>query len=274
MARMKRMTPAARSARREARAANPKALRPMIGGELASTQQLEEMMDAPSVELEHGDPSGEVTSNDAESGDEPSDDVSQQSSDDSAAEREGEIVKLAAFALGSGGRARWCGQLACGVKLDLTGTWVRENFRAAFIERVRAAAGEFLAVPIGRAQERPAPCLASDRGDGPEALVPQGTTVILGGSCPAIAYQQGAADYCVAYGAASAVLHAGDHTTAAAIAGVAATALQSGDALGFVRDFVLNSVDGWACRRLKNYDPLIASIDTPVILQVAPHCEL
>ena len=50
MARMKRMSPAVRSARREARAANPKALRPMIGGELASTQQLEEMMDAPSVE--------------------------------------------------------------------------------------------------------------------------------------------------------------------------------------------------------------------------------
>lgn len=50
-----------------------------------------------------------MTSNDAELGDEPSDDVSQQSSDDSAAEREGEIVKLAAFALGSGaGRAR-CG---------------------------------------------------------------------------------------------------------------------------------------------------------------------
>ena len=66
------------------------------------------------------------------------------------------------------------------MKLDLTGTWVRENFRAAFIERVRAAGGEFLAVPIGRAQERPAPCLASDRGDGPEALVPQGTTVNLG----------------------------------------------------------------------------------------------
>ena len=51
MARMKRMSPAARSARREARAANPKALRPMIGGELASTQQLEEMMDAPSPTL-------------------------------------------------------------------------------------------------------------------------------------------------------------------------------------------------------------------------------
>ena len=49
MARMKRMTPAARSASREASAANPKALRPMIGGELASTQQLEEMMDAPSA---------------------------------------------------------------------------------------------------------------------------------------------------------------------------------------------------------------------------------
>ena len=154
--------------------------------------------------------------------------MSQQSSDDSAAEREGEIVKLAAFALGSGGRARWCGQLACGVKLDLTGTWVRENFRAAFIERVRAAAGEFLAVPIGRAQERPAPCLASDRGDGPEALAPQGTTVNPGVVCPTIAYQQGAADHRVAFGAASAVLHAGDHTIATAIAGV-------GDALGFVR---------------------------------------
>ena len=67
--------------------------------------------------------------------------------------------------------------------------------------------------------------------------------MILGGSCPAVAYQQGAADYCVAYGAASAVLHAGDHTTAAAIAGVAATALHSGDALGIVRDF-LHSVAG------------------------------
>ena len=44
MARMKRKTPAARSTRREARAANPKALRPMIGGELASTQELEQMM--------------------------------------------------------------------------------------------------------------------------------------------------------------------------------------------------------------------------------------
>ena len=105
------IVPAARSTRREARAANPKALRPMIGGELASTQELEQMMDAPSVELKHGDPSGDLPSNDAELGDEPSDDVSQQSSEDSAAEREGEIVKLAAFALGSGGRARWCGQL-------------------------------------------------------------------------------------------------------------------------------------------------------------------
>ena len=43
------------------------------------------------------------------------------------------------------------------------------------------------------------------------------------------------------------VLHAGDHTTAAAIAGVAATALHSGDALGIVRDF-LHSVDGWCVR--------------------------
>jgi len=144
----------------------------------------------------------------------------------------------------------------------------------ALTSRRHTAGGEYLAVPIGRAQERPPPCLASDRGDGPEALVPQGTTVNLGASCPAVAYQQGAADYCVAYGAASAVLHAGDRTTAATIAGVPATALQIGDALGFVRDFVLNSVDGWECRRLKNYDPLIASIDTPVILQVAPHCEL
>ena len=43
------------------------------------------------------------------------------------------------------------------------------------------------------------------------------------------------------------VLHAGDHTTAAALAGVAATALHSGDALGIVRDF-LHSVDGWCVR--------------------------
>ena len=70
--------------------------------------------------------------------------------------------------------------------------------------RRHTAGGEYLAVPIGRAQERLALCLASNRGDGPEALVPQGTTVILGASCPAVAYQQGAADYCVAYGAASA----------------------------------------------------------------------
>ena len=94
----------------------------------------------------------------------------------------------------------------------------------------------------------------------------------LGVSCPAVAYQQGATDYCVAYGAASAVLHAGDRTTAAAIACVAATALHSGDALGIVRDF-LHSVAG-ASPQLKHHDPFIASISTPVILQVAPHCAL
>lgn len=70
--------------------------------------------------------------------------------------------------------------------------------------------------------------MASDRGDGPEALAPQGTTVNPGVVCPTIAYQQGAADHRVAFGAASAVLHAGDQTIATAIAGV-------GDALGFVR---------------------------------------
>ena len=115
----------------------------------------------------------------------------------------------------------------------------------ALTSRRHTAGGEYLAVPIGRTQERLAPCLDSDRGDGPEALAPQGTTVNPGVVCPAVAYQQGAADHCVAFGAASAVLHDCEHTTAAAIAGV-------GDALGFVRDFFTLSTAVCTTRRLKS----------------------
>jgi hypothetical protein len=60
----------------------------------------------------------------------------------------------------------------------------------ALTSRRHTAGGEYmyLAVPIDRTQERLAPCLDSDRGDGPEALAPQGTTVNPGVVCPAVAY--------------------------------------------------------------------------------------
>ena len=142
--------------------------------------------------------------------------------------------------------------------------------RTRSLSPTHTAGGEYLAVPIGRAQEQLALCLASSRGDGPESLVPQGTTVILGGSCPAVAYQQGAADYCVAYGAASACFTPA--TTPPPRRSLASprrrctAAMRSASSATF---FTLSTAGASAA--VKHHDPFIASINTPVILQVAPH---
>ena len=157
-----------------------------------------------------------------------------------------QIVKLSAVTACSSSRFLWRGQIRGGGKdIMLSGTWVRKSFKTSFLDRVRAAYGQFVFIPIGRAQERAAPTEVGGHWDGPEALSAQGASafaeVILKAECPAVAHRQGAVDLCAAYGLASALQQYGDTSAATAIASCAHTALASSDAFRHVTDYVVRA---------------------------------
>ena len=85
--------------------------------------------------------------------------------------------------------------------------------------------------------------------------------------CPGVVYQQGQANFCAAYGAASAMKRFGCDELAERIAAAAPAALESGDAFGAVRDLV-HSVPGWEVIALKSHDPLEGPIAEPVLMQL------
>ena len=165
----------------------------------------------------------------------------------------------------------WRGRLrGGGGERELPGKWVRTNFRASFLRTVISKHGTFVHVPIGRAQEQPQLAVYADHWDGPEVLAapstPEGVNSTV--ACPVVAYQQGGADLCAAYGLASAVRFFGDHAAADAIAACAEAALASGDAFGHVRKAVHSDAAGWSEAPLHNHNPLLAHISQPVLLQL------
>ena len=78
-----------------------------------------------------------------------------------------------------------------------------------FLKSVQAAGGRFVHIKTGKArpQRQAAPAGSGGHWDGPEVLSAPGTSasaeVILTAECPVVAYRQGAADLCAAYGHAS-----------------------------------------------------------------------
>jgi hypothetical protein len=145
---------------------------------------------------------------------------------------------------------------------------VRHNFKAAFSSTVLAAGGAYQHIPTGHAQERPPAAFGSVR-DGPEVLSAQSTPVNSAAECPLVAYRQGSADLCVAYGLASAVHAFGGAAAAAAIATCAHAALVSGDAFGHVRE----TAAGWSETLLARHDPLALPVAEPVLMQLVGHDE-
>lgn len=149
---------------------------------------------------------------------------------------------------------------------------MRANFRAPFLRTVIAKRGRFVHVPIGRAQERPQPAEYAGHWDGPEVLVAPSTrpcgVVNSTAACPVVAYQQGGANLCAAYGLASAVRFFGDGVAADAIAACAAAALASGDAFGYVCAVVRSDAAGWSEAPLSSHDPLQTRMGEPVLLQL------
>ena len=137
------------------------------------------------------------------------------------------------------------GRLRGGRECALDGMWVGANFKASFLDKVLHEGGEFVHVPVGNAQERPPPAGLVDHRDGPEVLSAQGATANPVAQCPAIAYRQRGADFCAAYGLASALAHYGDAAAAEAIAASAAAALASGDAFAHVRGVMRRQAAGW-----------------------------
>ena len=99
--------------------------------------------------------------------------------------------------------------------------------RRSFLKSVQAAHGRFKHVPMGNA--RPQPVVPAGSGGLEEALAaPRASAsagAILAVACPVVAYPQGAADLCAAYGLASAVHEFGDASGAATIAACARAAL-------------------------------------------------
>ena len=82
-----------------------------------------------------------------------------------------------------------------------------------FLESVQAAGGRFRHIPTGNAREPAVPVGKGGHWDGPEVLSAPGPSasaaVILTAECLVVAYRQGAAGLCEAYGLASAVLEYG-----------------------------------------------------------------
>ena len=107
-----------------------------------------------------------------------------------------------------------------------------------------------------------------DHRDGPEVLSAQGATANPVVQCPAIAYRQRGADFCAAYGLASALAHYGDAAAGEAVAACAAAALASGDAFAHVRGVVCSEAAGWRVEPLAGHDPLSAIVAEPIALQL------
>ena len=108
----------------------------------------------------------------------------------------------------------------------------------------------------------------TDRASTASALSAQGAPAsaegaILTAECPRVAYPQGAADLCAAYGLASAVHEYGDASAAAAIAACAHAALATDDTFGHVTDAVRTDAAGWSSTPLTAHDPLAKLMRDP-----------
>ena len=123
---------------------------------------------------------------------------------------------------------------------------------------------------LGDAAPRENGNTGTDRAASARILSAQGTPdrVILTAECLGVAYPQGAADLCAAYGLASAVHAYGDTSAAASIAACAHAALASGDAFGHVTGAVRTDAAGWSSKPLTAHDPLATLIAEPVNLQL------
>ena len=131
-----------------------------------------------------------------------------------------------------------------------------------YLNKVAAAGGAFMHIPTGNAQQRP--CCPSDLRDGPKALSAQTSSEMSAAECPLVAYPQGGADYCAAYGLASALHAYGDAAAAASVASSARSALASGDAFGHIRNVVRSEAAGWSEVPLSHHDPLRTHIAEPI----------
>ena len=208
-----------------------------------------------------------------------------------------QVIKLSAEACG-GSRVQWRGRLrGGGADVYLQNAWVRKNFKAYattgqtlpsatclltlvlsscfrryFLESVQAAGGRFCHIPTGNARQQAAPAGLGGFWDGPEVLSAKGTSasaeVIPTAECPVVAYRQGAADLCAAYGLASAVHEYGDASAAAALASCARAALASGDAFGHMTDAVRTEAAGWSSKPITAHDPLTNILGEPVNMQL------
>ena len=190
--------------------------------------------------------------------------------DASAAQPERDAEQL--VGLGHDAATReWHGKTGRGAVVPLRGTWVRANFAPAFVQKVYfagCAPPKFFKVPVGGAESRPAQSVDNLR-DGPGGVLSAwSTTVASSAESPEIAFRQGPRDYCVAYGASSAMHHFGDHGAAAALALTAPASLASDDSFEHVKRSVRAVIPGWNVANLCQHDPLAAQYKEPVLLQL------
>ena len=102
----------------------------------------------------------------------------------------------------------------------------------------------------------------------PSVLSAQTSPEMSAAECPLVAYPQGDADFCAAYGLASALHAYGDAAAAASVARSARAALVSGDAFGYFRKVVRSDAAGWSEMPLAHHDPLHTHIAEPVHMQL------
>ena len=183
------------------------------------------------------------------------------------------ICKLSATTETNSQRSVFLGETDEGATgITLSNSWVRQNFKHFYIERVIEAQGEYLEVPIGRgrAKWRPKASSVDDDKYKFQGAAQPTTHPVTTSVRPEVAYQQLQLDVCAGCAAASAVHHFGDTKGAGVIYDHAKLALESVDALAYIMERVVNTkaVAGWHAEPISWHDPLASLINEPVVMQL------
>ena len=159
-----------------------------------------------------------------------------------------------------GGARVWHGKYRDGKEESVTAQWVEENFKAWFRTHCETRLGKWCYVPVGKNDTSASGLEACTGAD------PSGAPSVAPVAQPEVRFQSGAGeDFCLAYGAASAVHHLGDLKLSPRLAAKASTIERAERQMQQLRSTA--DASGWKPTVIKSiekvaaFDPLTACPD-------------
>jgi hypothetical protein len=151
------------------------------------------------------------------------------------------------FSQGRNGRNIWHGKYKDGREEPVSFSWICENFKSYFVERCKANPGEWLYVPVGKEKST----FTSGEEENLNGMSEFGTKSPL--TTPEVRFQSGEGeDYCLSYGAASAVSYLGDVKLPKLLVDKAGEIEQIERQLEEVRSIAVQI--GWTATRISSVD--------------------